>query len=143
MTIYWDGLPDSAQKNKYEPFVKKTLEYMKAPKSSEVSITITGSEEILSLNKEYRNIDEPTDVLSFPLSDVPEWTNERPIALGDVVISIDAAHDQANSYGHSLERELAFLMVHGLLHLGGYDHMNREDENKMRQAQRDILGDLI
>lgn len=90
------------------------------------------------LNKEYRGIDRPTDVISFALEDEKEM--ESPIrVLGDIYISIDKIKEQSEAYGHSYLREFAFLSVHGLLHLLGYDHMTKEDEEKMFSYQEEIL----
>ena len=138
MTIYWDD----PENTKYEALVIKGLKYVKAPDSSEVSISFAGKDEIRSLNREYRGIDNPTDVLSFPLTEADEWTSSRPIALGDIVVCNDIAREQAETYGHTYEREINFLLVHGLLHLAGYDHMTEADEKKMRSAQREILGSI-
>jgi len=156
--IYWDNAPVDF-KDKLEALLKKGFEYVNAPSNYEVSVSFVDSDEIQRLNKEYRAKDAPTDVLSFMLSDPSTWlgkTNKPstpnkliesdisdiPIALGDIVICEEIAKQQAEIYGHSLERELGFLLIHGLLHLAGYDHMTEEDETKMRQAQREILRDL-
>lgn len=141
--IYWDGGDESQQKF-VEDLIKRGLDYLKAPKLSEISISFVDRDEIKSLNYEYRDMDEVTDVLSFPLSNPEEWKDDGiPTALGDIIICMDVAREQALEYGHSFERELGFLAIHGLLHLAGYDHINPEEENEMRHAQRDILGDLI
>ncbi len=97
----------------------------------EVSVLITDDEDIRGMNKQFRDIDKPTDVLSFP--------SQEEGFLGDIAISIDKAHAQADEYGHSLEREMAFLTAHAMLHLFGFDHMEEKDEKKMRQMQRQIL----
>ena len=97
--------------------------------NGEVSVTLTNNEYIHTLNKEYRGIDRPTDVLSFALneSEEPEMVDGPAVnVLGDLIISVERAEEQAADYGHSLRREVAFLTVHGMLHLLGYDHM--EDE---------------
>jgi len=140
--IYWDGIEDT-QKDFLAALIKRGLEYVNAPALSEVSVSFVDKEEIQVLNRDYRAIDEPTDVLSFLFSNPDEWQDDDiPTALGDIIICADVAQEQADEYGHSFERELGFLIVHGLLHLSGYDHLNQEDEDKMRQAQRDILGDI-
>ena len=114
----------------------------------EVSITITDNEQIKELNKQYRSINAPTDVLSFSFL---EDENEEMIQnqdeieatlLGDIIISIERAIEQANEYGHSLDRELAFLTIHGVLHLLGYDHMNEEEEKIMFSRQKEILKEM-
>ena len=101
-------------------------------------------EEIHSINRQFRNIDSPTDVLSFPQLTFEEGeeadVNENgEIVLGDIIISIDRAKEQAREYGHSLERELAFLAVHSMLHLMGYDHMEKDEEEDMFRRQKEIL----
>ena len=95
------------------------------------SLMITDDENIRMLNKQYRDIDKETDVLSFP--------SGEDGFLGDIAISLPRAVKQAKMYGHSLEREMAFLTAHGMLHLLGYDHENEKDEKEMRDKQREIL----
>ncbi|MFC4076731.1 rRNA maturation RNase YbeY [Salinithrix halophila] len=110
---------------------------------AEVSVLITDDEEIHRLNREFRQVDRPTDVLSFPQWEAgEEWNDENgvPIPLGDLVISLPRAKEQAREYGHSLERELGFLAVHGFLHLIGYDHETVEDERAMFSRQEEILS---
>jgi len=97
-------------------------------------------EEIQTLNRDYRNKDTATDVLSFPVNN--ELATGPSISLGDIVICVEVAQKQANEYGHNLDRELAFLLVHGMLHLLGYDHETPEDEAEMCAAQEDILAKL-
>jgi probable rRNA maturation factor len=111
---------------------------------TEISITFVTNEEIHKINREYRHKDAPTDVISFALEEVGE--GETPIIaegmpriLGDVIISIDRTKEQAEEYGHSFERELGFLAVHGFLHVLGYDHMVPEDEKVMFGKQDEIL----
>lgn len=110
----------------------------------EVSVTIVDNSAIHQMNKEYRQVDRPTDVLSFPLWEPDEeWIiteEEQVVMLGDIVISLPKAKEQAEEYGHSLERELGFLAVHGFLHLLGYDHETKEDEEEMFRKQEEILG---
>ena len=103
------------------------------------SVIIVDNKKIHEINKEYRNIDRETDVISFALED-DETINDSPVrVLGDIYISIDKAKSQADEYGHSLKRELCFLMTHGFLHLLGYDHMTKEDEDVMFPLQEAIL----
>ena len=113
--------------------------------NSEVSITLTNDEYIHKLNLEYRGLDRPTDVLSFAFVDSqePEVAGgmETEI-LGDIIISVERAYAQAQEYGHSLERELSFLTVHGMLHLLGYDHMEEEDRVEMEEEQRFVMEKL-
>lgn len=104
----------------------------------EVSVSIVNDEEIRELNNRFRNVDAPTDVLSFPL--INSFGDEKEVVLGDIVISIEKAQSQALEYGHSLKREIGFLTLHGLLHLLGYDHMDEADEKRMFDLQNDILS---
>ena len=107
--------------------------------NAQFNVIIVDNKKIHEINKEYRNIDRETDVISFALED-DELINDSPIRiLGDIYISIDKAKSQAEEYGHSLRRELCFLMTHGLLHLLGYDHMTKEDEEIMFPLQEKIL----
>ena len=113
--------------------------------NGEVSITLTNNEYIHELNREYRHIDRPTDVLSFALneSEEPAIENGPDInVLGDLVISVERAEEQAADYGHSVRREIAFLTVHGMLHLLGYYHMEETDRLEMEQEQRYVMDQL-
>ncbi|MBQ9919955.1 MAG: rRNA maturation RNase YbeY, partial [Clostridia bacterium] len=114
--------------------------------SAEISITFVDEEQIHLLNKEHRNVDRPTDVLSFPLGENGQYdVNPENGAkmLGDIVISVDHAVNQAELYGHSLQREIAFLTVHSMLHLLGYDHVNSKlEEMKMREKEEQVLTKL-
>lgn len=103
------------------------------------NVIIVDNNTIHSINKEYRGVDRPTDVISFALEDDTSFIETEFRILGDIYISIDKAREQAESYGHSLKREISFLTVHGLLHLLGYDHMNEEDEKVMFGLQELIL----
>ncbi|MBM7097104.1 rRNA maturation RNase YbeY [Bacillus sp. H-16] len=112
---------------------------------AEVSVTFVTDEKIHELNRDYRGIDRPTDVLSFALN---EGEDEFPLfeegevvpdLLGDIVISVQKAREQAEEYGHTFERELGFLAVHGFLHLIGYDHQTEEEEQEMFKLQEEIL----
>ena len=107
-------------------------------------VTIVNNKTIHKINREYRNIDRPTDVISFAFLDDKKEKELRggPINLGQIIISFDKAEEQAKENGHSLIREMVFLFVHGMLHLLGYDHMNEEDETKMFKLQNEILGGL-
>lgn len=103
------------------------------------NIIIVDNEYIHKLNKEYRGIDRPTDVISFALEDFEDIKSDIRV-LGDIYISIDKVYEQASEYGHSNLREICFLMVHGFLHLLGYDHMEREEEKIMFERQEEILN---
>lgn len=102
----------------------------------EVSVSFVDDEEIHELNKTYRDVDRPTDVLSFPMD---EQLSVDPPMLGDIVVSVPTAVRQAADYGHSLEREVGFLLVHGFLHLNGYDHDEPSDEQEMFALQDEVL----
>ena len=113
--------------------------------TAEVSITLTDNAYIHELNRQYRNIDRPTDVLSFALneSEEPDIENGPDInVLGDIILSVERAEEQAADYGHSLRREIAFLTVHGMLHLLGYDHMEEADRLEMEKEQRYVMEQL-
>ena len=110
---------------------------------AEFNIIIIDNERIRKINKEYRNIDRETDVISFALEDSEQYYIEgMPREIGDIFISIDHAKMQAEEYGHSFYREMCFLFTHGLLHLLGFDHMNEEDEKVMFSRQKEILNAL-
>ena len=121
--------------------VKHTLKKMEAEKS-EVNIIFVGLEEIHEINKTYRNVDRPTDVISFALEDTEDVTVYEERVLGDIYICLDKIHEQAKEYGHTEIREMAFLIVHGLLHLLGYDHMIKEEEKIMFGLQEEILNEM-
>lgn len=114
---------------------------------SEVSVTIVTNEKIQEINRQYRGIDRPTDVISFALEEMGEGETEvkdcgMPRVLGDIIISFQKAEEQATEYGHSVKREIGFLAVHGFLHLLGYDHMEEAEEKIMFDRQRDILNEF-
>lgn len=113
-----------------------------------ISITLTVPEIIQKLNNKYRKIDKPTDVLSFPMfskEEIQELIKEKyefEDILGDIIISIPKVEEQAIEYGHSFERELSYMVVHGFYHLIGYDHMNEEEKKDMRKKEDEILNNL-
>ncbi|MGE7182864.1 rRNA maturation RNase YbeY [Peribacillus sp. NPDC006672] len=113
-------------------------------KDTELSVTFVDNERIREINKEYRHKDSATDVISFALEEMGEDEveivgAEMPRMLGDIIISIERTKEQAEEYGHSFDRELGFLALHGFLHLLGFDHMNEEDEKEMFTKQKEIL----
>jgi len=115
----------------------------------DVYVMLTNNEEIHRINKEQRDVDRPTDVLSFPMferDEIPSLKEEKkddiPEILGDIVISIPKVIEQANEYGHSYERELAYLTTHGMLHLLGYDHMIEEEKKIMREHEEKVMNEL-
>lgn len=110
----------------------------------ELSILLCSNEKIHELNREYRQIDRPTDVLSFALNEGEDYedSEEESQLLGDLIISLERTAEQAEEYGHSFERELAYLTTHGCLHILGYDHMTDEDKAEMRKEEKFVLGNL-
>lgn len=104
------------------------------------NVIIVDNKKIHEINKEYRNIDRETDVISFALEDDKTFNRDDIRMLGDIYISIDKVRSQAEEYGHSFKRELYFLSIHGLLHLLGYDHMTKEDEKVMFSKQEEVLN---
>lgn len=125
--------------------LKKTIDYALSYEkvcNGIMNVIIINNDKIHQINKEYRGIDRPTDVISFALEDDKTFVNTEFRVLGDIYISIDKVHEQALAYGHSPRRELSFLTVHGLLHLLGYDHMKEEEEKVMFGKQDEILNNL-
>lgn len=113
--------------------------------NAEVSVTLVDDQEIQALNREHRGIDQPTDVLSFSQLEGEELAGlpvGEPVLLGDLVISLERCVDQADEYGHSVERELGFLVAHGMLHLLGFDHQSPAEEAVMMGRTEEILGGL-
>lgn len=145
----------------YEPLIQQVvnaaMDYEACPYEAEVNVLLTDNEEIHKLNREYREIDAPTDVLSFPAVDYEtpadfdaleeaamDYFNPDTgeLMLGDIVISVEKVMAQAEEYGHTKERELGFLVAHSMLHLFGYDHMEDEERAVMEQKQREILDGI-
>jgi len=144
MTVYYNY---EAQTKLHIPWmmiigdvVAGTLEYMKFKKEAEVSVTVVDGDEIKALNKEFRNIDRVTDVLSFPIGDKNPETGE--IVLGDIVLCADKIIAQAEEYCHTRKRELAFLTCHSMLHLLGYDHIEDKEREEMEALQKKILDKI-
>lgn len=125
--------------------INKAAEVYGIETHTEVSVVLADDEYIHQLNRQYRGKDCPTDVLSFALNEGEEpeiLDGPEEILLGDIIISLETAARQAEEYGHSLERELAYLTVHGILHLLGYDHMTEDEKKEMRQEEEYILSFL-
>lgn len=133
-----------------------SLDYEKCPYEAEVSVILTDNEGIHEINRDYRQIDAPTDVLSFPMVDFERESDfshvedaaedyfdpeTGELVLGDIIISVEKVIEQAEKYGHSQERELAFLVAHSMLHLCGYDHMEDVEREVMEQKQSEILAE--
>ena len=148
--IVYDGI----QENKNcEEIINKVIEKCFENEKMEglklyISITLTNPKSIKEINKTYRNIDKETDVLSFPMFEKEELDNMKKNnyqvddVLGDIIISVDKVERQAKEYGHSFERELAYMCVHGFFHLIGYDHIKDEDKKKMRAKEDEVLNEM-
>ncbi len=145
---------DVEEKNEYKKIIEKVLskcfeeEKLKDLKLC-ITITLTTPKNIKKINKEYRNVDKATDVLSFPMFEKEELevkiknqNNKYEDILGDIIISIEKVEEQAKEYEHSFERELSYMLVHGFYHLMGYDHIQEEDKKNMRLKEDKILNDL-
>ena len=136
--------------------IEAALDYVECPYDAEVNLLLTMNEEIHEMNQNFRQIDRPTDVLSFPMVDyevagsfdfleeADEYFHPESgeLMLGDIVISKEKVVSQAEEYGHSIEREYAFLIAHSMLHLFGYDHMEEEERIEMEEKQKAILNEL-
>lgn len=148
--ISYNGVESESNEEEIIKKVTQTvLELEKIKHNLEIYITLTNNEEIHKINKEYRDVDRPTDVLSFPMYEREEISklredkqNEIDEVLGDIIISIPKVKEQAEEYGHSYERELAYLTTHGMLHLLGYDHMIDEEKVIMREHEEKVLEKL-
>ena len=119
---------------------QESLAYQNAPQESDLTVLLTGDDQLHQLNLEYLGVDAPTDVLAFPADYVDPDTES--VYLGDVLISLDRARLQAQAGGHSVDDELVLLVVHGVLHLLGYDHTEPDEKTKMWDAQTEILAQL-
>ena len=157
MTIHIEYETDKQFGFDYESIINTVInaamDYEECPYESEVEVTITDNNRIHEVNKEFRDIDRPTDVLSFPmveyeapgdfsiLEESDEWFHPETgeLLLGDIMISVEKVKEQAAAYGHSEERELGFLVAHSMLHLFGYDHMEDEERKVMEERQEAIL----
>lgn len=161
MTIHLDNEASAKLDFDYENLINKVvmecLDYEDCPYETEISIILTDDDEIKIINKQFRGLDNPTDVLSFPAleynspgnfsdaeKDESSYFNPETgeLILGDIVVSVDRAISQANEYGHSLMREIGFLIAHSMFHLMGYDHINDEDRIIMEEKQKDVLNNL-
>ena len=148
--IYKDIKENKEYENVINKVLTKCFEEEKLQDSKlYITVTLTNPENIQKINKEYRNIDRATDVLSFPIFEKDELEEkirnnnfEYEDVLGDLIISIEKVREQAKEYGHSFERELSYMLVHGFYHLMGYDHIEEEDKKKMRPKEEKILNDL-
>ena len=141
---------DIEENKEYENTINKVVEKCFEEENLQnknlyINVILTDPKNIRKTNKKYRNIDKETDVLSFPMfekDEIPNIEGNIPDVLGDIVISIDRVKEQAKEYGHSFERELSYMVVHGFYHLMGYDHMKEEEKNIMRQKEENVLEKL-
>lgn len=145
---------DLESNDKYKEIIKRVIEQCFKEEKIEnsklyISITLTNPEHIHEINKQYRNVDRATDVLSFPMFEKKEIDEkiknndfEHEDVLGDIVISIEKVEEQAKEYGHSFEREFAYMLVHGFYHLMGYDHIEDDDKVIMRKKEEIVLNKL-
>lgn len=150
LIVYFENENEEKVSYKLKMLIRRAIEQTLACEQYgndlQLSVTLTDDAGIQELNARFRGVDAPTDVLSFPLFDFEDETNEPPVdemenMLGDIVLNLDRARAQAEEYGHSLEREVAFLTVHSMLHLLGYDHETGEaDEQDMRERQRVVMA---
>jgi len=142
--VYYENVSGVFVPKTYPPLMKRVIRKIikvEYPNHKfEVNLTVCDNKYIKDINKEHRGIDTPTDVLSFPFYDFN--TPDIITMLGDIVISIEKAKEQAELYGHSLKRELCFLAAHSALHLIGYDHQNISDRERMEEKQQSILENL-
>lgn len=130
-------------RKKAEATIGEILKVEKITENAEVSLSIVDRDAIHKLNKDYRGVDRETDVLSFPLDEEGYDNEGNPIILlGDIVICLDVAEDQANDFGHSLEREMMYLICHSTLHLLGYDHIEEDDKREMRAKEKEVMKNL-
>ena len=149
--IVYDGIDE---KKEYKEVIEKVLSQCFKEEKLEnsklcVTVTLTTPKTIQEINKQYRNIDRATDVLSFPMFEKDELDKkiqendfENEDILGDIVVSVDKVKEQAIEYGHSFERELSYMIVHGFYHLMGYDHIEEDDKKIMRKKEETILEKL-
>lgn len=147
--ISYNQIDEKVDEELLKKVVQTVLEVEQVKHDMDIYITLTNNEEIHTINKEYRNVDKPTDVLSFPMyerNEIYKLKEEKESdveeILGDIIISIPKVKEQADEYGHSFERELAYLLTHGMLHLLGYDHMIEEEKTIMRKQEEIVLAKL-
>lgn len=149
LDINWEeeSIPESERdrlKDILQQGIEEAIAVAEGPEEAEVSLTLVDDARIHELNRDYRGVDRPTDVLSFALQeeteDEPDILDYEDDLLGDIIISVERARAQAEEYGHSFERELVYLAVHGTLHLLGYDHEQEEDKVDMRRQEERVMS---
>lgn len=144
---FWELVEDDEYIKLAEKVIEKCFEVENIKnKNLYINVIYTTSQKIKEINKQYRNIDKETDVLSFPMYEKEEILlkkdNTEPDTLGDIIICIEQVKKQANEYSHSFERELSYMLVHGFYHLMGYDHLEDKDKKVMRDKEEFILNNL-
>ncbi len=148
MTVLIDNRTEELLSAELEDAIRRaaaeSLQYEEFDEDCEISVSIVDNAEIRQINKQFRNMDKATDVLSFPMltfeeGEEAEVNENDEIILGDIIISMERAREQAEEYGHSLKREIAFLTAHSMLHLLGHDHMEPKEEAEMFRRQKEIL----
>lgn len=147
MEILWENEQSKYEVTKdlldlLEKVMQKSLEVEGLEDSWEISLLFVDNEEIRKINNEHRNIDKATDVLSFPMHEKEDLKEVKEKILGDIVISLEKAEEQASEYGHSFEREVGFLTCHSMFHLMGYDHDTKENTDIMRAKEETVLESL-
>ena len=147
--IYYEDIDKIDEESLIRNVVETVLKEEKIIQDLEIYITLTNNDNIQKINAEHRNIDKPTDVLSFPMferNEIPSLKEKNDelieTMLGDIIVSVEKVREQAEEYGHSFKRELAYLVTHGMLHLLGYDHMIEEEKIVMRKREEEILAIL-
>lgn len=150
--VYYEEIEKIDEESLIRTVVETVLKEEGVKKEVDVYITLTHNDNIQKINAEHRNIDKPTDVLSFPMferEEIPmlkegnsDDDGQVETMLGDIIVSVEKVREQAEEYGHSFKRELAYLVTHGMLHLLGYDHMIEEEKVVMRKREEEILAIL-
>ena len=150
--VYYEEIEKIDEESLIRNVVETVLKEEGVKKEVEVYITLTHNDNIRKINAEHRNIDKPTDVLSFPMferEEIPMLKKESSseegqveTMLGDIIVSVEKVREQADEYGHSFKRELAYLVTHGMLHLLGYDHMIEQEKVVMRKREEESLAIL-
>ena len=150
MNLFIENYTNQSLTDEYKKIISDVIKYALTLENinskPEISVCFVDNDKIKNLNKKFRSIDKETDVLSFPMIEFNNQPKDvlikKNILLGDIVISLPKAFEQAKEYGHTIEREIAFLTAHGILHLLGYDHINSEDEKIMFEKQEIILSKI-
>lgn len=141
MSLEIEGFDELVNEEEIREYIQKVLEKeYESEAPVYVSLLLTGNDEIQVINREYRDKDQPTDVISFAYHETEDFDIGPYDTLGDIVISLERVVEQAKEYNHSPKRELFYVLTHGILHLLGYDHIEEEDKKEMRAKEEEILG---